>query len=707
MENALESKILADTFTLRVGIFMAGLVLWTVVSYSSVEAQYRWHYMSLALTCMLLNLCVFSIIEYVYDQYILLFVPRRVLNLLFAYQIMMIPGAQRLAHALILGIATNLGAVVSLHPRGHWLLILIAPVPVICSFAFHLPPYDTAIAVFGFLWVFVHTYGMGVVLRRYLLATQEMMAMKAQFLANFSHDIRTPLNSILLAGELTLDTPEVPKQVIESMHSVVSAAHALRRMVNETLEHALALHRSGADPAGLARGVTQKAAGIKVPFCTPVHESQTHSPHSSMRHTGGWEDDDVKRETAPPSSTPLPPQRRAVGGMSGAALHDAPVHLQQFLHDLVLQLRPLSSARRQHLNVQFDSVSLNGGAVMVDRVRLESLVTNLCANAFKYGREGGRVELSVSCHVIQPEQPRRRSSGSMSNLQQPTVSADNGGHNTRARFRLAGGASQAAPWSDSPRRHRAVFRSPTAMSLEAGGIQSHLAEASGGKRMAILRISVADDGPGIDSALLPHLFEPYKRGRVNAEGSGLGLHICKLTVDAYKGVIEVETEKDRGTIIRISMPLVVATDEDVRGTPRQNGRPNGKRASELLRQRTLRAPCHVLLVEDNQLNQRLLTRVLDRVGVTTSHAENGVEALRAMREQRFDAVLMDVAMPLMDGVECTRHARRLGIDAPIIAVTANGENVSEYLEAGMCAAVLKPVDVELLCAVLLEHVAAT
>jgi CheY-like chemotaxis protein len=118
---------------------------------------------------------------------------------------------------------------------------------------------------------------------------------------------------------------------------------------------------------------------------------------------------------------------------------------------------------------------------------------------------------------------------------------------------------------------------------------------------------------------------------------------------------------------------------------------------------TLRPGLRVLTVEDNPINQKVITSILELVGLTTDLAGDGAEAVEAWRACPYDLILMDVQMPRLDGVSATRlireeEGRRGGARTPIIAVTANAEprEVAEYLASGMDAVAPKPIQVSAL-----------
>lgn len=120
------------------------------------------------------------------------------------------------------------------------------------------------------------------------------------------------------------------------------------------------------------------------------------------------------------------------------------------------------------------------------------------------------------------------------------------------------------------------------------------------------------------------------------------------------------------------------------------------------------AGLRILAVEDNPVNQRLVVKVLGNLGHSVSVADNGQLALAALAKHTFDVILMDVQMPIMDGLTATREIRRLGIGLPIIAMTADNlpGDREKCLDAGMTAYLTKPLSREALAAALTRHVRA-
>lgn len=216
--------------------------------------------------------------------------------------------------------------------------------------------------------------------------------------------------------------------------------------------------------------------------------------------------------------------------------------------------------------------------------------------------------------------------------------------------------------------------------------------------------TISDTGIGMSQGFLDHLFEPFtQEGRNDISelrGSGLGLAIVKRLIDAMGGSIEVESELGHGTTFKMHFAFdAVPLDDDqdtpaVAATSGDHGQLHGKR---------------VLLCEDHPLNQEIARSLLEERGVLVDIAEDGEAGLHMIENSSvgfYDAVLMDVRMPVMGGYETTRAIRALDRqdlrEVPIIAMTADAfdDDVRTCLDAGMNAHLAKPIDPETLYATL-------
>ena len=207
------------------------------------------------------------------------------------------------------------------------------------------------------------------------------------------------------------------------------------------------------------------------------------------------------------------------------------------------------------------------------------------------------------------------------------------------------------------------------------------------------------------------MFDAFERERTSTvsgiEGTGLGMSITKSIVDLMGGTIEVMTAPGSGTEIMIRLKFRLAEEQDIPEAERQSAG-TVQEAAEQKKEVDLNGR-RVLLAEDNQINMEIAGMILTQAGVIVETAENGkiaVEMVQNSAPGHYDAILMDIQMPVMDGYEAARAIRALPDPAlsgiPILAMTANAfrEDVEAAERAGMQAHIAKPVDVNMLMAAL-------
>ena len=217
------------------------------------------------------------------------------------------------------------------------------------------------------------------------------------------------------------------------------------------------------------------------------------------------------------------------------------------------------------------------------------------------------------------------------------------------------------------------------------------------------RWSIRDTGIGMSEAFLAHIFDPFAQEHTDArsvyQGTGLGMSIVKSLIDEMGGTIEVSSKLGEGSEFVITLPFEIA---DEMPTPQQTAQ-----TAESADVRGL----HVLLAEDNVLNSEIIETLLRDRGVQVDTARDGRQALETFESCEpgtYEAILMDVMMPNMDGLSATRAIRALEREdaktIPIIAMTANAfeEDARRCLEAGMNAHLSKPIRIEKLVATIAE-----
>ncbi len=212
----------------------------------------------------------------------------------------------------------------------------------------------------------------------------------------------------------------------------------------------------------------------------------------------------------------------------------------------------------------------------------------------------------------------------------------------------------------------------------------------------------ADTGIGMSEEFQKHMFDPFSQessdARTSYTGTGLGLAIAKKVVDKMNGSISCESATGKGTTFTITLPLKLDIAE---------------KETEISQPEESIQDMHILLVEDNELNMEIADFLLIQNGAQVTKAMNGKEAVDTFAESAegtFDAILMDVMMPVMDGLEASRTIRSMErSDAktiPIIAMTANAfaEDRQSVMEAGMNEHLTKPLDSALLISTVAKFV---
>ena len=214
-------------------------------------------------------------------------------------------------------------------------------------------------------------------------------------------------------------------------------------------------------------------------------------------------------------------------------------------------------------------------------------------------------------------------------------------------------------------------------------VTSHLAR--GENDICLVSFSIEDTGVGMDMAYLTKVFEAFTQEDASVTrkfgGSGLGLSIARNIVHIMGGTIEIESEKGKGTRVNIRIPMRIS---------------NEKTKQDIVEitdlQKSLKG-LRILAVEDNELNRMVLQVILKKCEVVLTIAHNGQEAIDLIQQQEFDLVLMDVQMPIVDGLEATKYIRNeLKMIIPIIGLSANAmrEEVEICKQAGMNDYLVKP-----------------
>ncbi|MGO5165877.1 MULTISPECIES: ATP-binding protein [unclassified Candidatus Paralachnospira] len=208
------------------------------------------------------------------------------------------------------------------------------------------------------------------------------------------------------------------------------------------------------------------------------------------------------------------------------------------------------------------------------------------------------------------------------------------------------------------------------------------------------RWTISDTGIGMSEEFLQHIFEPFSQEQADARsvyhGTGLGMSIVKKLVDKMGGMISVTSEIGKGSTFVIELPFEIASA------------PEKAKKEETDKKNNIHG-LNLMLVEDNELNAEIAEMLLEDEGAIITMANDGQQAVELFNNNpvgTFDAILMDIMMPVMDGLAATKAIRSLNRpDAgtvPIIAMTANAfeEDVQKCLDVGMNAHLAKPLDIE-------------
>lgn len=321
-------------------------------------------------------------------------------------------------------------------------------------------------------------------------------------------------------------------------------------------------------------------------------------------------------------------------------------HMKLLLPDIVDQLTAIliPQAREQGVRLSVCLEQVSHTAFYGDSLRINQILINLLSNAIKFTPAGGRVDFFVE--EFAPDHAPA-DAGADAEAEEPATD------HTQADIRY--------------------------------------------------RFTVQDTGIGMSGEFLKHIFEPFTREQAAAqiEGTGLGLSIAKRLVDIMGGEISVESRIGQGS--RFTVELEFEKAEPSLNVNADKGETSDSKMTDLLTGRRF------LVAEDNEINAEILRELLYMEGASCVRREDGVrtvEAFRSAEPGTYDAILMDIQMPGMNGYEATRAIRSLdrrdAKEVPIIAMTANAfaEDVQAALEAGMNAHVAKPIDMDLLRAAL-------
>lgn len=222
-------------------------------------------------------------------------------------------------------------------------------------------------------------------------------------------------------------------------------------------------------------------------------------------------------------------------------------------------------------------------------------------------------------------------------------------------------------------------------------VTSSLMEETEEGKCHLIRVELRDTGIGMDKVEQEKIFTPFCQANSSIQtkfgGSGLGLYISRTLAEHMGGELQYKSLKDIGSTFWFTFKCVEAS----------NAEESSKDCSDGKTEQAMNA--HALIVEDNALNQMLIKTYLEQFGITYDCAENGQEAIDMVQRANkpaYDIILMDIMMPVMDGITATKELHRIWKNEtpiPILALTANAmeDQVTKYFEAGVDGYVSKPI----------------
>jgi CheY-like chemotaxis protein/nitrogen-specific signal transduction histidine kinase len=224
-----------------------------------------------------------------------------------------------------------------------------------------------------------------------------------------------------------------------------------------------------------------------------------------------------------------------------------------------------------------------------------------------------------------------------------------------------------------------------------GGVEIRVAEVEGsGPNGRRLSFAISDSGPGMGPEVVQRLFRSFEQADASAArkfgGTGLGLAISRRLAEMMGGALDVESVKGFGSTFRLELPLTPSAQQsavDTIDAEHENAPAPTSRS--------------ILIAEDHPINRRLIGLILDPMGWALTLTENGAEAVSAADLKAFDAIVMDMQMPVMSGLEATyaiRNGAGPNANTPIIALTANAfdDDRTAWLNAGAADFLTKPID---------------
>ncbi len=224
---------------------------------------------------------------------------------------------------------------------------------------------------------------------------------------------------------------------------------------------------------------------------------------------------------------------------------------------------------------------------------------------------------------------------------------------------------------------------------DEGSIGIEIENIEESKHDVRLKFSIKDTGPGISIEEQDKIFESFSQADNSsvrrAGGTGLGLSICLSLIDMMGGELSLESELGQGSTFYFTLTFPIVSEEELKSLE-----PADRQEEDVLFDNPL-----VLVAEDVETNRFVIGEVLNLLGIRADMAHNGKDAVEMAAAKKYDMILMDMHMPVMDGLEATRFIRKGSQTPYIVALTANvlPEEREKCFQAGMDEFLSKPIDV--------------
>jgi signal transduction histidine kinase/CheY-like chemotaxis protein/ligand-binding sensor protein len=217
------------------------------------------------------------------------------------------------------------------------------------------------------------------------------------------------------------------------------------------------------------------------------------------------------------------------------------------------------------------------------------------------------------------------------------------------------------------------------------------------KDWTIIQHTISDNGPGMSEEFMKIMYEPFTQVHASPadNGHGLGLAIVKKLVDLIGGSITCKSALGKGTTFVLTVPHAKASETDIAAYKKNN---EDHEADPVFQN------CKILVCEDNKINAEIIKKILQMKKISVDVAPDGGQGVAMAENNKYDAILMDIRMPVLDGYAATRKIRLFNPKIPIVALSANNfpEDRARSLMAGMNAHLAKPIDIKQLFATLHE-----